>query len=68
MLNISTETLSIGSQKVITDVCGIQISSRIHQDIDEFIKTLLDKLMDDDIGKHIMYIFQMSCINLSHCL
>ena len=69
MLNISTETLSIGSQKVIPDACGIKISRRIHQGIDEFIKTLLHKLMDDDdIGKHIRYIFQMSCINLSRCL
>ena len=52
MLKISTGPLSIGSQRVITDACGIKMSRRIHQDIDEFIKTLLHKLMDDDgIGK-----------------
>ena len=45
------------------------MSQRIHQDIDELIKTLLDKLMDDDgIGKQVRYIFQVSSINLSRCL
>ena len=40
----------------------------MHQDIDEFTKTLLCKLMDDDgIGKQIRDIFQISCINLSCC-
>ena len=48
ILNISTEPLSISSQGVITDACGIKMLRRIHQDIDEFIKTLLHKLMDDD--------------------
>ena len=52
MLKISTKPLSIISQRVITDACGIKMFRRIHQDIDEFIKTLLHKLMDDDgIGK-----------------
>ena len=69
MLKISTEPLSISSQRVITDACGIKMSRRIHQDIDEFIKTLLHKLMDDDgIGKQVRDIFQISCINLSRCL
>ena len=45
------------------------MSRRIHQDIDELIKTLLHKLMDDDcIGKQVRDIFQVSCINLSRCL
>ena len=45
------------------------MSRKIHQDIYEFIKTLLHKLMDDDdIGKQVRDIFQISCINLSHCL
>ena len=45
------------------------MSRRIHQDIDEFIKALLHKLMDyDGIGKQVRYIFQISCINLSRCL
>ena len=69
MLKISTEPLSISSQRVITDACGIKMSRRIHQDIDEFIKTLLHKLMDDDgIGKQVRDIFQISCIKLSRCL
>ena len=69
MLKIITEPLSIRSQRVITDACGIKSSRRIHQDIDEFIKTLLHKLMDDDgIGKQVRDIFQISCINLSRCL
>ena len=45
------------------------MSRRIHQGIDEFIKALLHKLMDDDgIGKQVRDIFQISCINLSRCL
>ena len=73
MLKISTEPLPISSQRVITDACGIKMSRRIHQDIDEFIKTLLHKLMDDDgIGKQVRDIkqvsFQISCINLIRCL
>ena len=69
MLKISTEPLSISSLRVITDACGIKMSRRIHQDIDEFIKTLLHKLRDDDgTGKHVSDIFQKSCINLSRCL
>ena len=48
MLKITTEPLSISSQGVITDACGIKMLRRIHQDMDEFIKTLLHKLMDDD--------------------
>ena len=69
MLKISTEPLSISSQRVITEACGIEMSRRIHQDIGEFIKTLLHKLMDDDgIEKKVRYIFQISCINLSRCL
>ena len=70
MLKISTVPLSISFQRVIiTDACGIKMSQRIHQDIDELIKTLLDKLMDDDgIGKQVRYIFQVSSINLSRCL
>ena len=45
------------------------MSRRIHQDIDEFIKTLLHKLRDDDgIGKQVSDIFQKRCINLSRCL
>ena len=68
MLKISTELLSISFQRVITDVSGIKISRRMHQDIDEFTKTLLCKLMDDDgIGKQLRDIFQISCINLSCC-
>ena len=40
------------------------MSRRFHQDIDEFIKTLLHKLMDDDgIGKQVRDIFQIGCIN-----
>ena len=69
MLKISTEPLSISSQRVITDACGIKMSRRIHQDIDEFIKRLLHKLMDDDgTGKQVRDIFQIKCINLSRCL
>ena len=69
MLKISTEPLSISSQRVITDACGIKMSRRIHQDIDEFIKRLLHKLMDDDgTGKQVRDIFQINCINLSRCL
>ena len=35
------------------------MSQRIHLDIDEFIKTLLHKLMDDDgIGKQVRDIFK----------
>ena len=68
MLKISTEPLSMSSQRVITDACG-KISRRIHQDIDEFIKTLFHKLIDDDgIGKQVRDIFQRSCINLIRCL
>ena len=53
ILKISGEPLSVSFQRVITHVCGIKMSRRIHQDIDELIKTLLHKLMDDDcIGKH----------------
>ena len=64
MLKISTEPLSISSQRVITDACGIKMSRTIHQDTDEFIKTLLRKLMDDDgIGKQVRDIFQIGCIN-----
>ena len=69
MLKNSTEPLSTSSQRVITDACGIKMSRRIHQDIDEFIKTLLHKLMDDDrIGKQVRDIFQISCINLRRCM
>ena len=69
MLKISTEPLSIGSQRVITEARGIKMSRRIHQDIDEFIKRLLHKLMDDDgTGKQVRDIFQINCINLSRCL
>ena len=69
ILKISAEPLSVSFQRVITDVCGIKMSRRIHQDIDELIKTLLHKLMDDDcIGKQVRDIFQISCINLSRCL
>ena len=54
MLKISTEPLSVSSQKVTTDACGIKMYRRIHQDIDQFIKTLLHKLMDDNvIGKQV---------------
>ena len=69
ILKISTEPFSISFQRVKTDACGIKMSSRIHQDIDEFIKTLLHKLIDDDdgIGKQVRDIFQISCINLSRC-
>ena len=70
ILKISTEPFSISFQRVITDACGIKMSSRIHQDIDEFIKTLLHKLIDDDdgIGKQVRDIFQISCINLRRCM
>ena len=69
MIKISTEPLSIRSQRVITDACGMKMPRRIHQDIDEFLKTLLHKLMDDDvIGKQVRDIFQTSCIYLSCCL
>ena len=69
MLKISTESFSISSRRVITDACGIKMSRRIHQDIDEFIKKILHKLMDDDgIGKQVRDIFQISCINLNRCL
>ena len=69
ILKISGEPLSVSFQRVITDVCGIKMSRTIHQDIDELIKTLLHKLMDDDcIGKQVRDIFQVSCINLSRCL
>ena len=40
------------------------MSRGIHQDTDEFIKTLLHKSMDDDgIGKQVRGIFQIVCIN-----
>ena len=68
-LTISKEPLSISSQRVITDACGIKMSRRIYQDIDELIKMLLQKLMDDNgIGKQVRVVFQISCINLSRCL
>ena len=57
MLKISTEPLSIGYQRVITEACGIKMSRRIHQDIDEFIKRLLHKLMDEMVLENKLEIF-----------
>ena len=63
MLKISTEPFSIRSQRVITEACGIKMSRIIYQDLHEFIKTLLHKLMDDDgIEKQVTDIFQISFI------
>ena len=46
----------------------MKLSRRIHQDTDEFIKTLLHKLMDDgSTGKQVGDIFQISCTNLGRC-
>ena len=45
------------SKKKLYNASGIKMSCRIHKDIDEFIKALLHKLIDDGIGKQVRDIF-----------
>ena len=61
-------SMSILDLKRVTDTCGLVMSVRNHQDLDELIKNIFELLCDDPvIGLQVSNMIESYCVSIKRC-
>ena len=61
-------SMSILDLKRVTDTCGLVMSVRNHQDLDELIKNIFELLCDDPvIGLQVSNMIEFYCVSIKRC-
>ena len=65
----TTVPMSIMQLEKITKLCKMEMSTSLHQDIDEFYDNIIDTLLDDDmIALYVKSFFEIPVTGINRCL